>query len=262
MKFKRNTPKREHWLDHSQEKYGKQIVAQLKMVFKVFYMFTPIPIYWALIDQIATAWILMARKMDGNLGFYTLDADQIVFAGTIMYISIIPLVQFVMVPLAERCGIMKTTLQKIIVAGVFIAISFVCAAGISYKVEGVKYVLPNAGEAQLRIYNTLPCDVTITCTAIEENPFTIQKGEYYANTDIKTEGNNQTYEFQLDSSCISTTGNFSLYDQSTIGYYFKEEQAIFFVDEVKTEELLKPSIRYLKKLLIYHLTLISKYLEL
>lgn len=244
MKLKRNTPKREHWLDHAQEKYGKKMVAQLKMVFKVFYMFTPIPIYWALIDQIATAWILMARKMDGNLGFYTLDADQITFAGTIMYITIIPLVQFVMVPLAAKCGIMKTTLQKMIVAGFFVAISFICAAGISYKVDSVKYVLPNAGEAQIRIYNTLPCDVTINCAGIDENPFTIEKGAFYVNTDIKTEGANQTYEFQLESSCVNINGNFSLYDESTIGYYFKEDEAIFFVDEIEPEELLTPLIRY------------------
>lgn len=244
MKLKRNSPKRAHWLDHAQEKFGEKLVAQLKMVLKVFYMFTPIPIYWALIDQIATAWILMARKMDGNLGFYTLDADQITFAGTIMYITIIPLVQFVLVPVAAKCGLMKTTLQKMIVAGFFVAISFICAAGISYKVDSVKYVLPDVGEAQIRIYNTLPCDVTIKCAGIDENPFTIEKGAFYVNTDVKTVGGNQSYDFQLESTCVNINGNFALYDATTIGYYFKENETILFVDEIEPEELLTPLIRY------------------
>lgn len=243
MKFKSNTPKVEHWLDHSQEKYGKKLVAELKMVFKVFYMFAPIPVYWALIDQIATAWILMARKMDGNLGFYTLDADQIVFAGTIMYMTLIPLVQFVMVPMCEKYGIMKTPLQKMIVGGFLVAISFCCAAGMSYKVESIKYVLPETGEAQIRIYNTLPCDITIDCKQIQETPFTIQKGEHYTNIDLKITGN-ATYDFELESSCANISGNFLLYEENSIGYYFNENQAVFLVDEIETEaSLLKPLIR-------------------
>lgn len=242
-KLNSKSPKKQHWLDHSQEKYGQKLVAELKMVFRVFYMFLPIPIYWALIDQIATAWIFMARKMDGNLGFYTISADQINFVGVIMYMTIIPLIQFVCVPLLERCGVMKTPLQKMIVAGFFVAVSFICAAGISYKVESVKYVLPSAGETQLRVYNTLPCNVTITSPQIDEKPFVITKGDYYVNTEIKIEGN-RSFPFELTSSCADISGNFELYEESTIGYYFKENDAIFFVDGIETEELLKPFVRY------------------
>lgn len=242
-KLKSKGSKHQHWLDYSQEKYGQRLVAELKMVYRVFYMFLPIPIYWALIDQIATAWIFMARKMDGNLGFYTISADQINFVGVIMYMTIIPLIQFAFVPLIERCGVMKTPLQKMIVAGFFVAVSFICAAGISYEVETVKYVLPNAGEAQLRIYNTLPCNVTITSQQIDAVPFLIAQGDYYANTEIKIDGN-QSFPFELTSSCANLSGSFSLYEESAIGYYFKGNDAIFFIDAIETEELLKPFVRY------------------
>lgn len=236
-------PKRDHWLDHSEEKYGRKLVAELKMVFRVFHMFIPIPFYWALIEQISTAWVLMARKMNGNLGFYTISADQINFVGIIMYMTIIPVIQFLIVPQLDKRGIMKTPLQKMVVAGFFVAISFVCGAAMSYQVESERYMLPSAGEAQLRVYNTLPCDVTISSLKIEEVPFVILKGDYYVNTEVKI-ANNQSFPFELTSSCANISGSFLLYEENTSGYYFKGTDTTFFVDEIQPDESsLKPLIR-------------------
>uniref|UniRef100_A0A4W5Q023 Solute carrier family 15 member 1b n=1 Tax=Hucho hucho TaxID=62062 RepID=A0A4W5Q023_9TELE len=44
-------PKREHWMDWADEKYDKLLVAQVKMVLKVLFLYIPLPMFWTLFDQ-------------------------------------------------------------------------------------------------------------------------------------------------------------------------------------------------------------------
>ncbi|TKS67168.1 Solute carrier family 15 member 1 [Collichthys lucidus] len=44
-------PKREHWMDWAEEKYDKLLIAQIKMVLKVLFLYIPLPMFWTLFDQ-------------------------------------------------------------------------------------------------------------------------------------------------------------------------------------------------------------------
>ena len=49
--FTKNTIKKVHWLDYSEDEYEKQFINDAKQFSKVVFMFLPLPIFWALFDQ-------------------------------------------------------------------------------------------------------------------------------------------------------------------------------------------------------------------
>uniref|UniRef100_A0A9J7YYW0 Solute carrier family 15 member 1 n=1 Tax=Cyprinus carpio carpio TaxID=630221 RepID=A0A9J7YYW0_CYPCA len=69
-------PKREHWMDWAEEKYDKLLIAQVKMVLKVLFLYIPLPMFWALFDQQGSRWTLQATTMDGNFGAFIIQPDQ------------------------------------------------------------------------------------------------------------------------------------------------------------------------------------------
>ncbi|XP_078741948.1 solute carrier family 15 member 2-like, partial [Lampetra fluviatilis] len=59
-------PKRDHWLDWARESYNGRLIAQIKMVFKVLFLYLPLPMFWALYDQQGSRWTFQATRMDGD----------------------------------------------------------------------------------------------------------------------------------------------------------------------------------------------------
>ena len=43
---------REHWLDYAKEKYDNGVVEDVKCLLKVLWMYLPLPMFWALFDQL------------------------------------------------------------------------------------------------------------------------------------------------------------------------------------------------------------------
>ena len=46
-----SSDKKEHWMDHANEKYEKSLVEDVKTLLRVLVIFIPIPVFWALFDQ-------------------------------------------------------------------------------------------------------------------------------------------------------------------------------------------------------------------
>ncbi|XP_012874785.1 PREDICTED: solute carrier family 15 member 2 [Dipodomys ordii] len=69
-------PKRQHWLDWAAEKYPKQLIMDVKALTRVLFLYIPLPMFWALLDQQGSRWTLQATKMNGNLGIFELQPDQ------------------------------------------------------------------------------------------------------------------------------------------------------------------------------------------
>lgn len=53
IRHDRNTegPALPHWLDYATDKYGAKLVADMKIVFSILYLYLPVPIFWSLFDQ-------------------------------------------------------------------------------------------------------------------------------------------------------------------------------------------------------------------
>ena len=46
-----SSEKRDHWLDYADDKYSQKLIADVKAVLSVLFLYIPIPIFWALFDQ-------------------------------------------------------------------------------------------------------------------------------------------------------------------------------------------------------------------
>uniref|UniRef100_A0A672IGL0 Solute carrier family 15 member 1 n=1 Tax=Salarias fasciatus TaxID=181472 RepID=A0A672IGL0_SALFA len=75
-------PKREHWMDWAEEKYDKLLIAQVKMVLKVLFLYIPLPMFWALFDHD------QCRHCHGLL---TIQPDQMQTINPILILVLVPI---------------------------------------------------------------------------------------------------------------------------------------------------------------------------
>ena len=53
-KFKargKKEPKYKHWLDYAQDRFPSKLVADIKIVLAVLFLYIPLPMFWSLFDQ-------------------------------------------------------------------------------------------------------------------------------------------------------------------------------------------------------------------
>lgn len=232
----------DHWLDYSNEKFSPKLVDDIKRVLKVLLMFLPMPVFWALVDQIGSGWIFQARRMDGYIGFYTILPDQTQFAHSLFYLSWVPISEYILYPAFNRCKILTTTLQKITFGGVVTALAFIISACLSLALEQTYPILPSAGNGQIRMYNTLPCDVSVSAKFLNSTDFNIAAGGYYRNVDLKLQGNT-SFPYAVSSSCASFSGEFVVYEGISVGYFFNNSREVSFVENVAKHDKGLPKIR-------------------
>uniref|UniRef100_A0A8D0CA06 Solute carrier family 15 member 1 n=1 Tax=Salvator merianae TaxID=96440 RepID=A0A8D0CA06_SALMN len=135
-------PKREHWMDWANEKYDKQLIAQIKMVLKVLFLYIPLPMFWALFDQQGSRWTLQATTMNGD---FTVNP--------ILIIIMVPVVDAVLYPLIKKCHINFTPLRKMTVGMLLAALAFVAAALVQIQIDKTLPVFPMDGESQIKVIN-------------------------------------------------------------------------------------------------------------
>lgn len=58
---KTETEPKEHWLNYAEEKFGKKLVMETKILLNVLVLYIPLPLFWALFDQQGSRWTLQAR---------------------------------------------------------------------------------------------------------------------------------------------------------------------------------------------------------
>uniref|UniRef100_A0A8C5HS64 Solute carrier family 15 member 1-like n=1 Tax=Gouania willdenowi TaxID=441366 RepID=A0A8C5HS64_GOUWI len=105
-------PKRKHWMDWAEEKYDKLLIAQIKMVLKVLFLYIPLPVFWTLFDQKGSRWTLQATTMDGNFGLLVIQPDQMQTVNPILILTLVPIMDSVVYPLIKKCGLNFTKIEK------------------------------------------------------------------------------------------------------------------------------------------------------
>lgn len=126
-----------HWLDRSTERFGAQLVADAKLLLRMLLLLAPLPMFWALNEQISSTWTLQAARMrcdidvgavwnaDTDQGWvYTVKADQMQVVAQLLVLAFIPLCDAFVYPALRRCLGVRTTLERIAVAGWLSAVAF------------------------------------------------------------------------------------------------------------------------------------------
>ncbi|XP_010771863.1 solute carrier family 15 member 1 [Notothenia coriiceps] len=153
-------PKRQHWMDWSEEKYEKLLIAQIKMVLKVLFLYIPLPMFWTLFDQKGSRWTLQATNMDGNFGLLVIQPDQMQTVNPILILTLVPIMDSLIYPLIKKCGLNFTPLKRMTVGMVMAAIAFVCAAVVQLQIDITYPIFPSASESQLKLMNMGSTPVT------------------------------------------------------------------------------------------------------
>ncbi|XP_030643486.1 solute carrier family 15 member 1 [Chanos chanos] len=168
-------PKREHWMDWATEKYDKLLIAQIKMVLRVLFLYIPLPLFWTLFDQKGSRWTLQATTMDGNFGQLTLQPDQMQTLNPILILTLVPIMDRIIYPLIKKCGLNFTPLRRMTVGMLLAALAFVAAALVQLEIDKTLPNFPSASQSQLKVINmgnteiavTIPPDAPITVGAVQ-----------------------------------------------------------------------------------------------
>uniref|UniRef100_A0A3Q2XJS6 Solute carrier family 15 member 1 n=1 Tax=Hippocampus comes TaxID=109280 RepID=A0A3Q2XJS6_HIPCM len=113
-------PKRQHWMDWAEEKYDKLLIAQIKMVLKVLFLYIPLPMFWTLFDQ---------------KGALVIQPDQMQTVNPILILTLVPIMDSVIYPLIKKCGLNFTPLKRMTVGMFLAALAFVCAALVQVEID-------------------------------------------------------------------------------------------------------------------------------
>lgn len=224
---------RSHWLDYAEEKYGKKLVKETKILLNVLVLYLPLPFFWALYDQQGSRWTFQATRMDGDIGFYIIKPDQMQVLSSILVLLFIPLYEVALYPLLNLVGV-RRPLQKIALGGILAGISFLCSMGVEIYLEKTYAVLPKAGECQVRIFNGLNCDFNLY-TDMPTTATSIDANSYFVDLNVKFTGNEAVFQYNLTSTtpnCDGTyAGIFRLQSKTAKSYFIRGLRNDFFVDE-------------------------------
>lgn len=221
-------PKREHWLDWAREKYDKRLIAQVKMVLRVLFLYIPLPMFWALFDQQGSRWTLQATTMDGDFGPVQIKPDQMQTVNPILIVIMVPVVDAAIYPLIKKCGINFTPLRKMTVGMLLAALAFFIAAVVQLQIDPTIPVFPQAGQSQIKVINLGTENATINFRT-DKDPVTVMpfgSTHYY------------TFETQQLNDISITYGNATL-NQSFI-YEGKQRHTLEITnrDKIRADLLL------------------------
>ena len=169
--------KKEHWLDYSIDKYNAQMISDVKAFCKVFLVFLPLPIFWALFDQQGSRWTEQAQQLNGRVGSITIKPDQFQVFNPIFIIILVPLFDYVIYPLFAKVNLFKKQLSRMAVGFIFASLAFGIAAFLEFKMQEASSFLnrPN----QINLINLSPCDLSIA------NIADLSRSSYLNNRAVK-----------------------------------------------------------------------------
>lgn len=125
---------RKKLLDYSIDKYGEQLIRDIRTLLRILILHLPLPIYYLLYAQTGSRWIFQAKQMNGDLGFYVVKPNQFQLVEPLMLLIMIPIFNTVIYAVLRRIGI-RRPLQKMVIGGASMGVSFVFAGLVQYNIE-------------------------------------------------------------------------------------------------------------------------------
>ncbi|KPP80338.1 solute carrier family 15 member 1-like [Scleropages formosus] len=159
-------PKREHWMDWATEKYDKLLIAQVKMVLKVLFLYIPLPMFWALFDQQGSRWTFQTTTMDGSFGTLTIQPEHMQMVNPILILILVPIMDSLVYPLIKKCHLNFTPLKRMTVGMFFAAMAFVAAAAtpdfLTYETMEINVTFNNSPPVTFDLKKSLRQTLLIT----------------------------------------------------------------------------------------------------
>ncbi|KAG8522004.1 Solute carrier family 15 member 2 [Galemys pyrenaicus] len=235
-------PRREHWLDWAAEKYPKQLIMDVKALTRVLFLYIPLPMFWALLDQQGSRWTLQATKMNGNLGLFVLQPDQMQVINPFLVLIFIPFFDLVIYRLISKCGIKFSSLRKMAVGMILACLAFAVAALVEIKINEMTPPQPGPQEVFLQVFNLADDEVKVTVLGNNNNSLlaesikSFQKMPHYSKLRLMTKS--QDFHFYLNYHNLSVNTNSSVEEKHWYSLIIREDgkniSSIMVKDENRT----------------------------
>ncbi|XP_069951173.1 peptide transporter family 1-like [Cherax quadricarinatus] len=189
---------KEHWLDHAEDKYDKDLISDVKILVKILLLYIPLPFFWALFDQQGSRWTFQATRMDGQIGSWTLKPDQMQVVNPLFILLFIPVFDTFVYPLLARCNLLKRQLPRMFTGGILAGVAFLVSGCLELKLETTFSVALQSGETRVTFINGLPCDIALNVTGQDPEIKIPQLQEHIIKSIMINEANttfNVTLEF-------------------------------------------------------------------
>ncbi|XP_051841326.1 solute carrier family 15 member 2 [Antechinus flavipes] len=209
--------KREHWLDWAEEKYPKQLISEVKTLTRVLFLYIPLPMFWALMDQQGSRWTLQATRMNGNMGFFVFQPDQIQVLNPLLVLIFIPMFDLGIYPLVKKCGINLTSIRKIAIGMILASLSFAVAAAVEIKINEMSPHKPGSKEMYLKILNLADDEVKVGLMGYQNNSLfsdTIKPFQQIDHSKMLLNTERQSFYFQLHFHNTSVTNEHILEEKN------------------------------------------------
>lgn len=185
-----------------------------------------LPIFWSLACLIGSTWILQAGQMYNKIGSYNIIPEQLFLIQSTMFVTLTPLLEYQIYPLLDKLKLPKLSLWKVWLGGFSILISFLMAGGLSLALERE----PNTN-AQLKIYNTLSCPITISCSQLGSSSIDIPQGQSYQYTNLQI-NNVGNYPYSIHGTCFNSSGFFEIQEGENKNYFFRGAKMKSFTEDL------------------------------
>lgn len=220
----RLTKPRYHFLDYAEPKYGKQLVYDIKCLAKILVLYIPFPLFWALFDQQSSRWTFQATQMSGYISpNYSIKPDQVQVLNPVIVVFCVPLFNYVIYPLLEKVKI-NTALRKMVLGMTLCGIAFGLSGLVELHLEKTYPVLPKAGEAQLRIFNSQSCGFELHTNLpqhqhIQLAPNSMWVEQFISLNKSKTIQYNATTARGSTCEPVAFSGEFQLYSEEATSLF-------------------------------------------
>lgn len=224
----RNIEKKDHWLDYAETKYSSQMIFDVKAFYKIFVVFLPLPIFWALYDQQGSRWTAQAQQLNGKLGKWMIKPDQFQAINPIFIVALVPLFDFVLYPLFSKYNILKKELHRMSVGLVFAILSFGIAALLESRMQASSKLLNPSN--RVRLVNLSPCNITF----YHQNEALLHLNESNKIIDIpdnfQDKINNQN-SFILNSTCSIGSKMFKISNLAHINGFNSPKNVFLYLND-------------------------------
>jgi POT family proton-dependent oligopeptide transporter len=106
----------------------------LRVIVRLFLLYIFIIMFWAIFDQMDSAWVLQAEKMNRYILGYTIKSSQLVAVNPLAILFLIPVFSYVVYPIMNRVFPL-TALRKISMGLLFTTLPFMVSALVENRIQ-------------------------------------------------------------------------------------------------------------------------------
>ncbi|XP_067119356.1 peptide transporter family 1-like [Centruroides vittatus] len=124
-----------HWLDYADDEFDSQTIFDMKVTLRVVLILLTSSVIVAFTLLRGSSFILQATKLQNTVLGFKIEPDQLSILMPIIGIMSVPVFEYVVYPICNKCNLLNSTLQRIIFSSILILLAFAAAGFLQLSIE-------------------------------------------------------------------------------------------------------------------------------